>query len=185
MQAPVGLVAAFSLEFRSIGIRLVDIAGLHRQKFLLCGHTIRILNFGDKVHQLYRVAAADVVYFVRNAVWALFRDRHVVERMHAALGDVIDVGEVANHVAVVEHLDGLALRDGAGKEHGAHVGAFPAKAGAGSRGIKLRPHAAIFPPRGPSAFDERPSRPFGLRFLTQNNEFIRSQKSYTVLLGKD
>ena len=35
--------------------------------------------------------------------------------------------------------------------------------GAGSRGIKLRPHAAIFPPRGPSAFDERPSRPFGLR----------------------
>ena len=32
------------------------------------------------------------------------------------LGDAIDVGEVANHVTVVEHLDGLALRDGAGKE---------------------------------------------------------------------
>ena len=41
------------------------------------------------------------------------------------LGDAVDVGEVANHVAVVEHLDGLALRDGAGKEHRAHVGAFP------------------------------------------------------------
>ena len=27
----------------------------------------------------------------------------------------------------------------------------------------MRPHAAIFPPRGPSAFDKRPSRPFGLQ----------------------
>lgn len=35
--------------------------------------------------------------------------------------------------------------------------------GPGSRGIKLRPHAAIFPPRGPSAIDKRPSRPYGLR----------------------
>ena len=41
------------------------------------------------------------------------------------LGDVVDVGEVADHVAVVEHLDGFALRYGAGKEHRAHVGAFP------------------------------------------------------------
>ena len=80
------LVSAFGLEFRGIGVRLVNVAGLHRH------------------------LAADVVYFVRNAVRALFRDRHVVERMHAALSDVIDVGEVADHVAVVEHLDGLALR---------------------------------------------------------------------------
>ena len=42
----------------------------------------------------------------------------------------------------------------------------PCCAGAGSRGIKLRPHAAIFPPRGPSAGYERPSRPYGLRSLT-------------------
>ena len=44
----------------------------------------------------------------------------------------------------------------------------PCCTGAGSRGIKLRPHAAIFPPRGPSAGYERPSRPFGLRSLTLN-----------------
>ena len=117
-----GLVAAFRLEFRGVGIRLVNVAGLHRQEFLLRGLAVRALDFGDKVHQLYRVAATDVVYFVRNAVRALFRDRQVVERMHATLGDVVDVGEVADHVTVVEHLDGLALRDGAGKEHRAHVG---------------------------------------------------------------
>lgn len=93
-----GLVAAFRLEFRGVGIRLVNVARLHRH------------------------LAADVVYFVGHAVRTLFRDRHVVERIHAALGDVVDVGEVADHVAVVEPLDGLALRDGAGKQHRAHVG---------------------------------------------------------------
>jgi len=121
----VGLVSAFGLEFRGVGVRLVNVARLHRQEFLLGGLAVGVLDFGNKVHQLYRVAAADVVYFVRNAVRALFRDRHVVERMHAALGDVVDVGEVADHVTVVEHLDGLALRYGAGKEHRAHVGPPP------------------------------------------------------------
>ena len=117
-----GLVAAFRLEFRGVGVRLVNIARLHRQEFLLRGLTVGVLDFGDKVHQLYGMAAPDVVHLVGHAVRALFCDRHVVERMHAALGDAIDVGEVANHVTVVEHLDGLALRDGVGKEHGAHVG---------------------------------------------------------------
>ena len=93
-----GLVAAFRLELRGVGVRLVNVARLHRY------------------------LAADVVYFVRNAVRALFRDRHVVERVHADFSNVVDVGEVSDHVAVVEHLDGLALRDGAGKEHRAHVG---------------------------------------------------------------
>ena len=116
------LVSAFGLELRGVGVRLVNVARLHRQEFLLGRLAVGVLDFGDKVHQLYRVAAADVVYFVRNAVRALSRDRHVVERMHAAFRDVVDVGEVADHVTVVEHLDGLALRDGAGKEHRAHVG---------------------------------------------------------------
>ena len=45
--------------------------------------------------------------------------------MYAAFGDVVDVGKVADHVAVVEHLDGFTLRDGSRKEHRAHVGATP------------------------------------------------------------
>ena len=158
-----GLVAAFRLEFRGVGVRLVNVAGLHRQEFLLGGLAVSIFNFGDKVHELYRVAATDVVYFVRNAVRALFRDRHVVERMHAALGDVVDVGEVTDHVAVVEHLDGLALRDGAGKEHRAHVGAFPGQGrgralAARSRGVtprlpRLEGRAQLTRgPPGPSGF---------------------------------
>ena len=80
-----GLVAAFRLEFRGVGVRLVDIARQHRY------------------------LAADVVYFVRNPVRAFVGDRHVVERMHRTFGNVVDVGEVADHVAVVEHLDGFAF----------------------------------------------------------------------------
>ena len=125
MQAPVGLVATFGLKFRGVGVRLVNVARLHRQKLLLSRLAVGVLDFGDKVHQLYRVAAADVVHLVGHAIRAFRGDWHVVERMHAALGDVVDIGEVADHVAVVGHLDGLALRDGAGKEHRAHVGPPP------------------------------------------------------------
>ena len=120
-----GLVAAFRLEFRGVRVRLVNVTRLHRQEFLLRGLAVSILDFGNKVHQFHRMAAPDVVHLVGHAIRALFRDRHVVERMHAAFRDVIDVGEVADHVAVVEHLDGLALRDGAGEQHRAHVGAAP------------------------------------------------------------
>ena len=43
----------------------------------------------------------------------------------------------------------------------------PCCAGAGSRGTKKGPYAPFPPPRGPSAGYERPSRPYGLRSLTQ------------------
>ena len=125
VQAPVGLVAAFRLELSGVRVRLVDIARLHRQEFLLRGLAVGVLDFGNKVHQLHRMAAPDVVHLVRHAVRALVGDRHVVERMHGAFGDVVDVGEVADHVAVVEHLDGLALRNRQRKEHRTHVGAAP------------------------------------------------------------
>ena len=43
----------------------------------------------------------------------------------------------------------------------------PCCAGAGSRGTKPWRHPTVPPPRGPSAVYGRPSRPFGLRSLTQ------------------
>ena len=51
--------------------------------------------------------------------------RRPVEHAQRALDDVVDVGEVALHVAVVEHLDRLALGDGVGEEHRRHVGPSP------------------------------------------------------------
>ena len=46
----------------------------------------------------------------------------------------------------------------------------PCCAGTGSRGTKPWRHPTASPPRGPSAGHQRPSRPFGLRSLTQTRE---------------
>ena len=79
-------------------------------------------------------------------------------------GDVVDVGEVADHVAIVEHLDGLALRYGAGKEHWAHVRAFPGQGRGRALAARNRGVTPRFPrlegraqgtggPPGPTGFD--------------------------------
>ena len=52
----------------------------------------------------------------------------------------------------------------------------PCCAGSGSRGTKPWHHPTASPPRGPSAGHRRPSRPFGLRSLTQPKEQELPQK---------
>ena len=120
-----GLVAALGFELGGIGVGLVHVAGLHGQEVLLGRLAVSVFDFGDKVHELYGVAAADVVNLVGHVVRTLGGIGYMVQCMNGAFGDVIDIGEIANHVAVVEHLDGLALGDGAGKKHGRHVGTSP------------------------------------------------------------
>ena len=44
---------------------------------------------------------------------------------HDALDDVVDVGEVAGHLAAVEHVDRLAREDRLGELEQRHVGAAP------------------------------------------------------------
>ena len=124
-KAPVGLVAAFGFELGRVGVRLVDVARLHGQEVLLGRFAVGFFDFLDEVHELYGVAATDIVDLVGHVVRALGRVGYVVQRVDGSLGDVVDVGEVADHVAVVEHLDGFALRDRAREEHGGHVGASP------------------------------------------------------------
>ncbi len=120
-----GLVAALGFKLGGIGVGLVHIAGLHGQEVLLGGLAVSVFDFGDKVHELYGVAAADVVNLVGHVVGALGCIGHMVQCVDGAFGDVIDVGKVADHVAVVEYLDWFALGDSAGEEHGRHVGTSP------------------------------------------------------------
>ena len=49
----------------------------------------------------------------------------LIETLDGPEGDVVDESEIANHVAVVENIDGFPLRDGVGKEYRRHVGASP------------------------------------------------------------
>jgi hypothetical protein len=73
----------------------------------------------DEFHQLHRLVVADVVHAVGcpagGGVGAVLDEGRIgrgrpVEHAHHALGDVVDVGEVALHLAVVEHVDRLARR---------------------------------------------------------------------------
>jgi len=125
MQAPVGLIAALGFELGGIGVGLVNVTGLHGQEVFLGRLAVSVFDFGNKVHELYGVAAADIVNLVGHVVWALGGIGYMVQRMDGAFGNVVDVGKVADHVAVVEHLDGFALGNGTGKEHGRHVRAAP------------------------------------------------------------
>ena len=120
-----GLVAALGFELGGVGVGLVHVAGLHGQEVLLGRLAVSVFDFRNKVHKLYGVAAADVINLVGYVVWTLGGIGHMVQCVDGAFGDVIDVGEVADHVAVVEYLDGFALGNGAGKKHGRHVGTSP------------------------------------------------------------
>jgi len=121
----VGLIAALGFELGGVGVGLVHVAGLHGQEVLLGRLAVSVFDFGDKVHELYGVAAADVVNLVGYIVRALGSIGDVVQRVNGAFGNVVDKGKVADHVAVIEYLDGLALGDCTGEEHGRHVGTSP------------------------------------------------------------
>ena len=123
MQPHDGLVADLRLEPGGVGVGLVDVAGLHGQELLLRLHAERLLDLGDEVHQFHGVGTADVVHAVPQAV--RIRLRQVVQAADGARDDVVDEGEVADHVAVVEDLDGLPLRDGAREQHRRHVRPAP------------------------------------------------------------
>ena len=123
MQPHDGLVADLRLEPGGVSIGLIDVAGLHGQELLLRLHAERLLDFGDEVHEFHGVGAADVIDAVPQAV--RIRLRQVVQTADGAGDDVVDEGEVADHVAVVEHLDGLPLRDGPRKQHRRHIRPAP------------------------------------------------------------
>ena len=120
-----GLVAALGFELGGVGVGLVHVAGLHGQEVLLGRLAVSVFDFGDKVHELYGVAAADVVNLVGHVVRALGCIGHMVQRVDGTFGDVVDVSEVADHVAVVEYFDRFAFRNSAGKKHRRHVGTSP------------------------------------------------------------
>lgn len=98
-----------ALQFAHIRVRLIDIARLHWQELLLCRLADGLFQHLNEVHELLRLVVADVVDLV--AVAELIRLRRIAEHVLDARDDVIDIGEVAVHIAVVVNLDGLAPAD--------------------------------------------------------------------------
>ena len=110
------------------------VARLHGDEFLVCfkvvvggkhfGGDEFLLQDGDEVKKVLGRAVADVVYFIgrnRQAVLAVLSFRCVLHDADDAFHDVIDEGEVALAVAVVEDLDGFAGAELVGKTEVGHV----------------------------------------------------------------
>ena len=83
------------------------------------------LQDGYEVKEIFGRVVADVIYLVRGngqSVLAVLLLRGVLHDAHHSLHDVVDIGEVALAVAIVENLDGLAFHQLVGEAEVSHVG---------------------------------------------------------------
>lgn len=128
--------AVITLQGGGVGIGDGDIAGLHGDE-LFVGLEIEVLGEdacaneffledGHEVEEVLGLTATDIIDGIGwdgktiVAILALWRALHHADN---AFDNVIDIGEVALAVAVVEDLDGLALQQLVGKAEVGHVGA--------------------------------------------------------------
>lgn len=108
-----------ALQFTHIRVRLVDITGLHGQELLLRRLADGLFQHLNEVHELLRLVVADVVDLV--AVAELIRLGRIAEHVLDARDDVVDIGEVAVHIAVIVDLDSLAPADLVGELEIRHI----------------------------------------------------------------
>lgn len=79
----------------------------------------------DKVEEILGRVVADIIHLVgwnRKTVFAVLLFGGMLHNADHSFHNVIDIGEVALAVAVVEDLDGLALDQFVGKTKIGHVG---------------------------------------------------------------
>ena len=115
------LIAEVLFEGSRIGISDRDIAWLHGNEFLVLlkivvgrkdiGTNKLLLKDVDKVEQVLRAVVANVIDLVGRdgkAIVAIGLFGSMLHDTHYAFDDIIDVGEIAFALAVVEYLDGFA-----------------------------------------------------------------------------
>ena len=134
-QAGIGLEAEVLLKWGGICISYWYITWLHWDEFLVgfkviifweySGTDEFFLEDGDEVEEVFWRVISNVIYFVRRdrktvltflLLWSMLHDAH------HSLHDVVDIGEVALAVAIVENLDGLAFHQFVGEAEVSHVG---------------------------------------------------------------
>ena len=131
-----GFEAEIGFQGACVGVGDGDVAGLHGHEFLVgfevvvCGEHLGsdelFLEDGHEVEEVFRMVVPDVVDFVgreRQSVFAVLLFGGVLHDADDAFDDVVDVGEVAFALAVVEYLDGLAGFELVGEAEVGHVGA--------------------------------------------------------------
>ena len=134
-QAGIGLEAEVLFEGRRVGVGHGHVAGLHGYEFLVgievvvlgqdTGTYQLFLQDGHEVKEVFGRVVADVVHLVRGdgqSVLAVLLLGGVLHDARHSLHDVVDIGEVALAVAIIENLDGLAFHQLVGKAEVSHVG---------------------------------------------------------------
>ena len=83
------------------------------------------LQDGHEVEEVFGRVVADVIYLVRwdgQSVLAVLLLGGVLHDTHHSLHDVVDIGEVALAVAIIEYLDSLAFHQLVSEAKVSHVG---------------------------------------------------------------
>ena len=134
-QAGIGLEAEVLFQGLRVGVGHGHIARLHGHEFLV-GFEVVVLGQDTGTHQLflqdgYEVeevfgrVVADVIYLVwgyGKTILPVLLLRSVLHDAHHSLHDVVDIGEVALAVAIIENLDGFAFHQLVGEAEVSHVG---------------------------------------------------------------
>jgi hypothetical protein len=134
-QAGIGLETKVLLQWGCVCVGHGHVARLHGHEFLVgievvilrkhsCTYKL-FLQDGYEVKEIFGRVVADVVYLVRGdgqSVLAVPLLRGVLHDAHHSLHDVVDIGEVALAVAIVENLDGFAFHQLIGEAKVSHVG---------------------------------------------------------------
>ena len=134
-QAGIGLEAEVLFQGLRVGVGYGHVAGLHGHEFLMgtevvvlgqdAGTDQLFLQDGHEVKEIFGGVVADVVHLVRwngQSVLPVLLLGGVLHDANHSLHDVVDIGEVALAVAIIENLDGLAFHQLVGKAEVSHVG---------------------------------------------------------------
>ena len=134
-QTCIGLEAEVLFQGRRVGVSNRHITRLHGDELLVGSKVVVLgqhagthqlfLQDGHEVEEVFGRVVADVVYLVRGdgqTVLAVLLLRGVLHDAHHSLHDVVDIGEVALAVAIIENLDGLAFHQLIGEAEVSHVG---------------------------------------------------------------
>src|SRR6266481_5688404 len=120
-----GPKADVARQIPDIGEGFGYVSGLHRQHILYRRAAQLLLQQRHQVHKLFRVVIADIVEPRRRSPRALVSCGNAIHEARYYTGDVIDIGEVAAHLAMVKQPDWLAFNDRLGKQKNRHVGPSP------------------------------------------------------------
>lgn len=134
-QAGIGLEAEVLFKGRGVCISHGHITWLHRYELLMGFKIIMLgknsctdqlfLEDGNKVEEVFGGVVADVVHLVwrdRKTVLTVLLLRGVLHDAHHSFHNIVDIGEVALAVTVVENLDGLTFHQFVGEAEIRHIG---------------------------------------------------------------